>query len=143
MDLNLKLTTFSPETQEGVGIKIHRPSALQTTEAHLQGRLLQEDQEDKKRWWRNALLFFKFPKWAPPGAAATRDLGGARHRIGSISGPVYITESRSGSSTPYSRAGSGPLMKGEMEIPYISLRELNMEENRRVSGAATPIYLVT
>ncbi|KAL0376423.1 UNVERIFIED_CONTAM: hypothetical protein Scaly_0759900 [Sesamum calycinum] len=100
--------------------------------------------KNKKRWWRNALLFFKFPKWAPPGGSATRDLGGgARHRIGSISGPVYITESRSGSSTPYSRAGSGPLMKGEMEIPYISLRELNMEENRRISGTATPIYLVT
>ncbi|XP_011091001.1 uncharacterized protein LOC105171548 isoform X2 [Sesamum indicum] len=114
--------------------------------------------KNKKRWWRNALLFFKFPKWTPP---ASRDLGGARHRIGSISGPVYITESRSGSpppsisgpvyitesrsgsSTPYSRAGSGPLVKGEMEIPYMSLRELNMEENRRISGTATPIYLVT
>ncbi|KAK4425884.1 hypothetical protein Salat_1782400 [Sesamum alatum] len=104
--------------------------------------------KNKKRWWRNALLFFKFPKWAPHPGGAARDLGGgARHRIASISGPVYITESRSGSSTPYrtaSRPGSGPLMKDEMEIPYISLREMNMEENRRVSGtAATPIYLVT
>ncbi|GFQ03402.1 hypothetical protein PHJA_002484000 [Phtheirospermum japonicum] len=89
--------------------------------------------KNKKRWWRNPLLFFKFPKWAPPAA----DLGGRHHRIGSISGPVYITESRSGSSTPYrtaSRPGSGPLTKGEVGIPYISLRELNMDQSHRISA---------
>lgn len=104
--------------------------------------------KSKKRWWRKALLFFNFPKRPAHGAAAADTAGGdhQRRRIGSISGPVYITESRSGSSTPYrtaSRAGSGPLVKGEMGIPYISLRELNTDQNHRISTAATPIYLVT
>ncbi|PIN01964.1 hypothetical protein CDL12_25524 [Handroanthus impetiginosus] len=98
--------------------------------------------KNKKRWWRNALLFFKFPKRAPHGGPAS-DLGGRHHRIGSISCPIYITESRSSSSTPYrtaSRPGSGPIMKGEVEIPYISLRELNIDQNH---GISRPIYLVT
>ncbi|XP_047975182.1 uncharacterized protein LOC125217703 [Salvia hispanica] len=86
--------------------------------------------KSKKRWWRSALLlFFKFPKRAPPAAA---DHGG-RSRIGSISGPIYVTESRSGGSTPCYR--SGPLVKGGDGIPYLSLREVN--------AAETPIYLVT
>ncbi|XP_075504254.1 uncharacterized protein LOC142541662 [Primulina tabacum] len=97
----------------------------------------------KKRWWRNALLFFKFDKWAAPPQST-----GSRHaRIGSISGPVYITESMSGSSTPYrtaTRASPGELMKGEVEIPYISLGELNMDrQHHRISTTAMPIYLVT
>ncbi|XP_058203188.1 uncharacterized protein LOC131317657 [Rhododendron vialii] len=106
----------------------------------------------KKRWWRNALLFFR-RKWVP--CDADRDDGYGVHRCrglrGSISGPVYVTESRSGSSTPYlttSRPSSGPLAgtltparKGEVEIPYISLRELNMDSSHRIS--TVPIYLVT
>ncbi|KAK6161084.1 hypothetical protein DH2020_004465 [Rehmannia glutinosa] len=132
--------------------KHKRESSSRSVDLHfrLQKPISKDDsskkiKKNKKRWWRNALLFFKFPKWAPPGGATT-ELGGRHHRIGSISGPVYITESRSGSSTPYrtaSRPGSGPLMKGEMEIPYISLRELNMDQNHRISATATPIYLVT
>ncbi|KAL1084460.1 hypothetical protein V6Z11_D09G266900 [Gossypium hirsutum] len=66
----------------------------------------------------------------------------------SMSGPVYITESRSGSTTPYRTSvscrrrpsSSGPL------TPYLSLRELNMEYQQRVSSSSTsamPIYLVT
>lgn len=101
--------------------------------------------KNKKRWWRNPLLFFKLPKWAPPAGGATVDLG-RHHRIGSISGPVYITESRSGSSTPYrtaSRPGSGQLVKGEVGIPYFSLRELNTAASHRISAVETPIYLVT
>ncbi|KAH7859312.1 hypothetical protein Vadar_034471 [Vaccinium darrowii] len=109
----------------------------------------------KKRWWRAALLFFR-RKWVHTDA--DRDDGfGVVHRgralRGSISGPVYITESRSGSSSPYlttSRPSSGPIAgtstptrKGEVEIPYISLSELNMDSSHRISAAATPIYLVT
>ncbi|KAL8484937.1 hypothetical protein ACS0TY_027296 [Phlomoides rotata] len=104
--------------------------------------------KNKKKWWRNALLFFKFPKRATRGGAAGEMGGGDHHnhrrRIGSISGPIYITESKSGPATPYrtaTRPGSGPLAKAE--IPYISLRELNMDQNHRVPAAATPIYLVT
>ncbi|OMO98548.1 hypothetical protein COLO4_13826 [Corchorus olitorius] len=120
----------------------------------------------KKRWWKNALLFFKWKKWAPHHGSFHRDnidldldlepdVHRARARAfrASISGPVYITESRSGSSTPYrttSRPSSGPLAgtmtpsrKGDLAIPYLSLRELNMEQNQRVSTSAMPIYLVT
>ncbi|CAA3011361.1 uncharacterized protein LOC111371493 [Olea europaea var. sylvestris] len=112
--------------------------------------------KSKKRWWKNALLFFKR---AAHGGGATKDLDlhGGVHRgracIGSISGPVYITESRSRSSTPYrtcSRPSSSPLAgtltptrKDEMGIPYISLREINMDQQNRISSNATPIYLVT
>ncbi|KAL6522855.1 hypothetical protein OROHE_016702 [Orobanche hederae] len=103
--------------------------------------------KNKRRWWRNALLFLKFPKWAPPGAGGA-DLSGRRHRIGSICGPVYITESGSGPSTPYGAAGRPgfvSLMKDGLDIPYMSLRELNMDQNHRIPATSTdkPIYLVT
>ncbi|CAA2964008.1 uncharacterized protein LOC111394056 [Olea europaea var. sylvestris] len=112
--------------------------------------------KNKKRWWKNAFLFFKR---AAHGGAATKDLdnhGGVQRGhacIGPISGPVYITESRSGSSTPYrkiNRPSSGPLAgtltstgKDEVRIPYISLRELNMDQQHRISSNAMPIYFVT
>lgn len=110
----------------------------------------------KKRWWRNALLFFKW-KWTHNrlGSDDREDVHQARARAfrASISGPVYITESRSGSTTPYrttSRPSSGPLAgtlipasKGEVDIPYLSLRELNVEQQHRISTSAMPIYLVT
>ncbi|XP_022761230.1 uncharacterized protein LOC111307476 [Durio zibethinus] len=120
----------------------------------------------KKRWWKNAFLFFKWKKWSLHGSKNHRDTldldldlepdvhrARARAFRASISGPIYITESRSGSSTPYrstSRPSSGPLAgtltatrKGDLEIPYLSLRELNMEQHHRVSTSAMPIYLVT
>ncbi|GMY27777.1 hypothetical protein FCV25MIE_23019 [Fagus crenata] len=133
-------------------------------------------QKSKKRWWRSALLFFKW-KWVPNhhhhhhhghhrphhhhhhGHDDHEDVHQARARAfrASISGPVYITESTSGSTTPYrknsrSRPSSGPLAgtltpatKGDVDIPYLSLRELNMEQQQqqRFSTSAMPIYLVT
>ncbi|GAV64156.1 hypothetical protein CFOL_v3_07674 [Cephalotus follicularis] len=109
----------------------------------------------KKKWWKNALFFFKC-KWVPHNHDDLhhhRDVHHARAQAfrASISGPVYITESRSGSSTPYcttSRPSSGPLStplgKENVEIPYLSLRELNMEEQQqRMPTSAMPIYLVT
>ncbi|EYU43975.1 hypothetical protein MIMGU_mgv1a015253mg [Erythranthe guttata] len=114
----------------------------------LQKPISKDKKNTKKRWWRNSLLdFFKLPKWAePPSSAAAT--GAARrhhhhHRIGSISSPVYITESRSGSSSPYRNAGRVPGGGAAAEIPYMSLRELNMDDNHRISTTATPIYLVT
>ncbi|KAL1543095.1 hypothetical protein AAHA92_20109 [Salvia divinorum] len=95
--------------------------------------------KSKKRWWRSALRFFRFPKRGPPAAAADHE-GRRGRRIGSISGPIYATESRSGASTPY---GSGPLVKGGVGIPYFSLRELNAAAGHRISAAETPVYLVT
>ena len=110
-------------------------------------------------------MFFKWKKWTPHGnnhrdtldldLDLEPDVHRARARFfrASISRPVYITESRSGSSTPYrstSRPSSGPLAgtltprrKGDVEIPYLNLRELNMEQHHRVSTSAMPIYLVT
>lgn len=111
----------------------------------------------KKRWWRNALLFFKW-RWAHSRDTNLNDVHQARARAfrASISGPVYWTESRSGSATPYrttSRPSSGPLAgtltppaKDDVDTPYLSLRELNMEQQqlqRRMSTSAMPIYLVT
>ncbi|KAL5785175.1 hypothetical protein ACOSQ2_007567 [Xanthoceras sorbifolium] len=120
----------------------------------------------RKRWWRNALLFFKW-KWIHPPNHLNHDVDGdlghddvhlarARAFRASLSGPVYITESRSGSSTPYrstSRPSSGPLAgtmaptsKSDVQIPYLSLRELNMEKQQvqqRMSTSSMPIYLVT
>lgn len=120
----------------------------------------------KKRWWRSALLFFKW-RWAHHQHRHNNhdnnninDVHQARARAfrASISGPVYLTESRSGSSTPYrttSRPSSGPLAgtltppaKGDVDIPYLSLRELTMEQQQlqqqqSMSTSAMPIYLVT
>ncbi|BFG15060.1 uncharacterized protein Pyn_32177 [Prunus yedoensis var. nudiflora] len=112
----------------------------------------------KKRWWKSALLFFKCVTHHHHGHnnRSEEDVHQARANAfrASISGPVYITESRSGSSTPYrttSRPSSGPLAgtlspasRGELDIPYLSLRELNMEQQQqRNSTSAMPIYLVT
>ncbi|XP_042476818.1 uncharacterized protein LOC122058273 [Macadamia integrifolia] len=104
----------------------------------------------KKKWWRNALLFWKW-KWAQ-GERQNGEEGcfNKRSRVcrATISGQVYITESRSGSSTPYrmsNRSASGPLA-GTLDIPYLSLRDLNMEQPQqynRVSASAMPIYLVS
>ncbi|KAJ8766761.1 hypothetical protein K2173_007828 [Erythroxylum novogranatense] len=116
----------------------------------------------KKRWWRNALLFFK-RKWINiqcDDIDHHEDVHKARARAfrASISGPVYVSESRrSGSSTPYtstSRPSSGPLAgtltparKGDVEIPYLSLRELNMEQQQQQQQkhptSAVPIYMVS
>ncbi|KVH95127.1 uncharacterized protein LOC112528746 [Cynara cardunculus var. scolymus] len=103
----------------------------------------------KRWWWKNALLFFKRKRTPsddddyPPSYNCV--YGGAGVRA--LSGPVYLAESRSGSSTPYhrtstSRPSSGPLA-GTFNIPYISLTELNMDPTRKISASPMPIYLVT
>ncbi|KAI3713622.1 hypothetical protein L1987_72205 [Smallanthus sonchifolius] len=95
--------------------------------------------KNRKRWWKNALHFFKRKR------TSSSDCVGVR----ALSGPLYLAESRSGSSTPYhrsstSRPSSGPLArKGDLDIPYISLTELNMEQTQRISASPVPIYLVT
>ncbi|KAK4766947.1 hypothetical protein SAY86_014698 [Trapa natans] len=132
----------------------------------------------KRKWWRNALLFFR-GRWVPHISRRTdtgssskqshRDessglhsslAGGGGGRImsrASISGPVYLTESRSDLGLPYRtaiRPSSGPLAgsmtpsrKGDLEIPYLNLRQLSMEHDRQPqrfsTSAAMPIYLVT
>ncbi|KAI3986985.1 hypothetical protein MKX01_039920 [Papaver californicum] len=63
----------------------------------LQKTISKEESSKKKKhkskWWKNALLFSK-KKWV-----YQNDQVNSNYR-GTILGPVYITESRSGSSTP-------------------------------------------
>ena len=124
----------------------------------------------KKRrwWWKNALFFFK-SKWASPCNKASAlyyyhhhhhhhhqsDIsigGGGSCR--STSGPIYVTESLSGCSTPYrttSRPLSSPLAgtltpsrKGDLKMPYFSLKDLSMDQPHGMSiSSPMPIYLVT
>ncbi|KAF6176731.1 hypothetical protein GIB67_031542 [Kingdonia uniflora] len=118
----------------------------------------------KKKWWRNALLF-----WRRKGSSSSSDIKtengdyirnnrGGHYGSGTVSGPVYITESRSGSGTPCrtsSRPTSGPLLVSETGLelglpPYMCLTEFNLEQQQQqqqhrvsTSVVATPIYLVT
>ncbi|XP_021770814.1 uncharacterized protein LOC110735001 [Chenopodium quinoa] len=114
----------------------------------------------KKRrqwWWKNAVLFFK-TKWAAQHQRPS-PLDYHHHQQpykgGSISGPIYFTDSLIGSEPispcrTTSRPTSGPIAgtltptrKGDLEIPYISLKDLNMEPSHVISAAPMPIYLVT
>ncbi|MED6108036.1 hypothetical protein PIB30_019813 [Stylosanthes scabra] len=149
-------SSSSRSTIDSIHFKLQKPISKdhdsRTTRLH---------KPKKKRWWRNALYFFKF-RWAHhhhQNINSINDVHQARARAirASVSGPVYLTESRSGSSSPYYRTtrrpSSGPLAgtmmpaaKGDVDIPYLSLRELNMEQQQlqqRVSTSAKPIYLVT
>lgn len=115
----------------------------------------------KKWWWKKALPFFKWRKWPISTVAAVNDedrrVRNFRAVTGSMSmsSPVYSIESRTGSNTPYrttttSRPSSGPIAgtmtparKGHVAFPYLSLREVNMEQQQRISISSSPIYLVT
>ncbi|CAN8269581.1 unnamed protein product [Cochlearia groenlandica] len=99
----------------------------------------------KKRWWWKKA--FPFLKWRKRPFSAV-DLNDGRRSKDfcavnrSMSGPIYATESRSGSSTPYRTMT--PTRKGDVaSIPYMSLRELNMDQQQRISTSSSPIYLVT
>ncbi|KAJ0244375.1 hypothetical protein HA466_0190170 [Hirschfeldia incana] len=113
----------------------------------------------KRWWWKKALPFFKWRKWPISTTVAVnedRRLRNFRAVTGkmSMSSPVYSIESRTGSNTPYrtttSRPSSGPIAgtltparKADVAVPYLSLRELNMEQQQRISISSSPIYLVT
>ncbi|KAM0984897.1 hypothetical protein ACFX2I_012166 [Malus domestica] len=151
--------------------KREKTRSIDSKHFKLQKRISKDDSRkphhnktNKKRWWKSALLFFKWNKLTPHHhhhhVSAIRggdeDVHHARAKAfrGSICGPVYITESRSGLCTPClstrrpsSRPLAGtmsPASKDEMGIPYLNLRELNMEQQQqRNSISAVPIYLVT
>ncbi|KAF8105593.1 hypothetical protein N665_0157s0162 [Sinapis alba] len=114
----------------------------------------------KKRWFlKNALLFFNWRKWRRSHYAGEGDMEmeldvhmerarnfRASVGPGSISGPVYVTESWSGSSTPYRTVRPSSLTTTPAAIPYMSLRELNMERKQRSNASSSrsgPLYLVT
>nr|XP_016454686.1 PREDICTED: uncharacterized protein LOC107778875 [Nicotiana tabacum] len=87
----------------------------------------------RKRWWRNALFFFKWNKRKPLNESPKYSNFHHRNVVlsGSISGPVYITESRTGSNMPrrktrrpFSASLAGSLIpskKGDLEISYVNL----------------------
>lgn len=131
------------------------------------------------RWWKNALHFFKWKLASSPSNNHHLALEQNHHqeqvsagvRWSALSGPIYVTESRSsGCSTPYNnrittnRGGptSGPLagnlspaQRDEIQIPYICLRDVNemdhhqqqFHNQQRMSTSSSapmaPIYLVT
>ncbi|KAJ6351707.1 hypothetical protein OIU78_007582 [Salix suchowensis] len=148
-------TTAARSSVDSLHFKLQKPISKEESA----NRKIHKANNKKKKWWRNALLFFKW-KWIHSNHKDDYldrgDVHIARARAFgvSVSGPVYLTDSLSGSSTPYrstSRPSSGPLAgtliparKDDLEIPYLSLRELNMEQQQRsISTSAMPIYLVT
>ncbi|KAJ0666182.1 hypothetical protein HanPI659440_Chr17g0664011 [Helianthus annuus] len=110
--------------------------------------------KSRKRWWKHALHFFKRKRTvSPPSSNVVYGDGGG---VRAVSGPVYLAESRSGNSTPTyhrlstSRPSSGPLAgtitpvrKGDLDIPYVSLTEVNVDQSYKISASPMPIYLVT
>lgn len=148
--------------------KKHKSSSIDTFQFKLQKPISKDDlirttlhkkNKNKKRWlWcKNALFFLKWRNW-PVFAVVGRCSGendgdnefddssdvhiarARNFRAGSISGPVYVTESWSGSTTPYRP------MTTRSAVQYLSLRELTMERQQRItttSSMSGPIYLVT
>lgn len=148
-----KRETTTARSIDSIHFKLQKPiSKDESRKSH------HHKKSKRKRWWKNALMFFK-RTWTHTHTHARRggqhggveDVHQARARAfrASISGPVYFTESQSGSATPCRstrRWSSGPLAKAELDIPYLSLRELTMQhqQQQRVStSSAMPIYLVT
>ncbi|CAL9242786.1 unnamed protein product [Arabidopsis halleri] len=145
--------------------KKHKSSSIDTFQFKLQKPISRDDlirttlhnkNKNKKRWlWcKNALFFLKWRKW-PVSAVVGRCSGendefdgrsdvhiarARNFRACSISGPVYVTESWSGSTTTYRP------MTTRSAVQYLSLRELTMERQQRItttSSMSGPIYLVT
>ncbi|KAK8709834.1 hypothetical protein V6N13_060836 [Hibiscus sabdariffa] len=89
---------------------------------------LKAKSKKKRWWWKSAFFFLKWKKWGGGGLEleSEPDVHRARARAlrASISGSKYFPS----------------------EIPHLSLRELNMEQQQqqhRVSTSAMPKYLVT
>ncbi|KAE9591332.1 hypothetical protein Lal_00038522 [Lupinus albus] len=137
---------------DSIHFKLQKPISKDNNNNNDSRTKVQNKSKKKKRWWKSALFFFKWKK-----THQNDDIHQARARAfrSSISGPVYLTESRSGSTTPYrttSHPSSGPILgsltplsKGQVDIPYLSLRDLTIEQQQqqRLSTSAMPIYLVT
>lgn len=99
-----------------------------------------------KRWWKNALVIFD---WFPQDNKYNSTTS-EYNSCNDFDRQVHHVHNRTGSVTRYrttSLPSFGPLAgtstKDEVEIPYISLRELNMDQQKEISTTAMPIYLVT
>lgn len=148
-----KRETSAKSSVNGLHFKLQKPISKDDPT-----RPTLHNKRKRRWWWKKAFPFFKWRKWPISTVGLNEDRRGRSFRAvtGSISmsGPVYATESRSGSSTPYrttiNKPSSGPIAgtltparKGDVAIPYLSLRELNMEHQQRISTSSSPIYLVT
>lgn len=118
-------------------------------------KILKNRKHKQQRWWnRNPLLSLSFFKWNRGSHSDNNTRPTSSHSHSSttlrpISGPLYFTDSRSSGSTT-SRPSSCPIAgtlapssKGDLDIPYVSLRELNVDQQHRSSTSALPIYMVT
>ncbi|XXG79199.1 hypothetical protein AAC387_Pa09g0321 [Persea americana] len=104
-----------------------------------------KNKNKKKRWWRNALLFWKWKSSEDEQQPHDLHHQGVEHRHMYRVEPGSETPSRSGRSSPKPVAGSlTPRRKGEVETRYLSLRELNLKPQERwISNSSMPIYMVT
>ncbi|XAR57058.1 hypothetical protein NMG60_11025070 [Bertholletia excelsa] len=103
-----------------------------------------------RRWWRTVVLFFG-SRWSHGGCVGAGAGGHHRHRSIAVSAPLYLVESRRAPAVAYRttrRPASGPIAgtftpagKGEVEVPYVCLRELNEQAPQR--SRYVPIYCVT
>ncbi|KAE8730955.1 hypothetical protein F3Y22_tig00002841pilonHSYRG00071 [Hibiscus syriacus] len=114
----------------------------------LQKPFSEDDQSNPQKaktkgyWWRNALLFFSRKKWA----SNDDDPGSVKASRGLVLGPLYMTDAGGSDWTSPGRtirqSHSSPL--AGISTPYISLKEVNMEQQQyRVSTSSLPIYVVT
>ncbi|KAI3935769.1 hypothetical protein MKX01_032953 [Papaver californicum] len=100
----LPSTTTTSRSIESLHFKLQKPISKEESS---------KKKKQKSKWWKNALLFCK-KKWVYQNDQVVDHHFGENNYIkntnyrGTISRPVYITESRSGSSTPC-RSTSGPL----------------------------------
>ncbi|CAH1419269.1 unnamed protein product [Lactuca virosa] len=147
-----KRETYSSRSAiDNVHFKLQKPISKDDTSKKIK-------KTRKRWWWKNALHFFKRKRTSSSDSSYNNlhcvysgGGGGGGGGVRAVSGPVYLTDSRNGSATLYhrtstSRPSSGPLAstrKGDIDIPYISLTELNMDQTHKISGSAMPIYLVT
>ncbi|KAI3966945.1 hypothetical protein MKX01_017596 [Papaver californicum] len=147
----LPSTTTTSRSIESLHFKLQKPISKEES----------KKKKQKSKWWKNALLFCK-KKWVYQNDQVVDHHFGENNYIknsnyrGIISGPIYITESRSGSSTPC-RSTSGPLSSSaaaawtlipktkSSEVPYLNLREMSLDQHHRISITTNPmaIYLVT
>lgn len=98
----------------------------------------------KQRWWNNAMHFFK-RKHKHTSSSSVNNNNNLQDGTNNVRtrSPLYFAESRSGSNiTPYHRTSNN--RKGDhLNIPYIGLHELDMDEAYKFSVSPMPIYLVT
>nr|GEZ68844.1 serine hydroxymethyltransferase [Tanacetum cinerariifolium] len=97
-----KRDTTSRSTIENLHFKLQKPISKDETSKKIK-------KNRKQRWWKNALHFFKRKRTS---SSSDKDYdnniqcmyGGQQHCT--VSGPVYLADSRSGSATPYHRTSA-------------------------------------